>query len=87
MDSIKNPELLKNLETVVNFYRYLLKQPEHSHKDLIVDYLGSCLDREILFASTPHMSHREIIFYRARLLDFIKSKEKPEDSQGTQGLV
>ena len=87
MDSINTPNALKNLEIVVNFYRYLLNQPEHSHKDILVDYLGSCLDREVLFATTPRMTHREIITYRARLIDFIKSKEKPEDSQGTQGLV
>jgi hypothetical protein len=73
MDSIKNPEQLKNLETVVNFYRYLLKQPEHSHKDILIDYLGSCLDREVLFNRTPNMTHREIMNYRAQLLDFIKS--------------
>jgi hypothetical protein len=73
MDSIKNPEQLKNLEIVVSFYRYLLKQPEHSHRDILVEYLGSCLDREVLFTASSNMTHREIMNYRARLLDYIKS--------------
>jgi hypothetical protein len=72
METIKNPDQLKNLETVVNFYRYLLKQPEHTHKDIVVDFLDSCLNRELLFASVG-FSQTELIIYRQRLMDFINS--------------
>lgn len=64
---------LKDLTTVVNFYRLLLKQPDNPAVDVVENYVASLLDRLVLNASPPNAQHREIITYRKRLMDFIKS--------------
>jgi len=71
--NLGDEEKLKDLTTVVNFYRFLLKQPQNSQTDIAENYVASCLDNLVLYASPPSMTHREIIAYRKRLMDFIKS--------------
>jgi len=66
-------QLLKDLTTVVNFYRFLLKQPQNSQTDIAENYVATCLDRLILASVPLMMTHREIVVYRSRLMDFIKS--------------
>jgi hypothetical protein len=64
---------LKDLTTVVNFYRLLLKQPQNSQTDIAENYVATLLDRLIIASVPLMMTHREIITYRCRLMDFIKS--------------
>jgi hypothetical protein len=64
---------LKDLTTVVNFYRLLLKQADSPAVDVVENYVASLLDRLVINASPPNAQHREIIAYRKRLMDFIKS--------------
>ena len=71
--NLGNEEILKDLTTVVNFYRFMLKQPQNSQTDIAENYVATCLDRLILAYVPSMMTHREIITYRKRLMDFIKS--------------
>lgn len=64
---------LKDLTTVVNFYRLLLKQADSPLVDVVENYVSSLLDRLVINAAPPNAQHREIIAYRKRLMDFIKS--------------
>jgi hypothetical protein len=63
----------KELQTVVEFYRAFLKQPENSDSEIVENYIACWLDRLVLFNSPPGASHREIMVYRSRLMDFIRS--------------
>jgi len=64
---------LKDLTTVVNFYRLLLKQADSPAVDVVENYVSSLLDRLVLHSAPPNSTHREIVTYRKRLMDFIKS--------------
>jgi len=71
--NLGDEEKIKDLTTVVNFYRFLLKQPQNSQTDIAENYVATCLDRLVLYASPPGATHREIVNYRAKLMEFIKS--------------
>jgi hypothetical protein len=69
-------ESSKELQIVVDFYRLFLKQPLNSDTRLVENYLIPLFDRLVIANAPPGASHREIINYRAELLDFIKSGVK-----------
>jgi hypothetical protein len=66
-------ESSKELQIVVDFYRFFLREPQNSDKRIVENYLSSLLDRLVLANAPPGASHREIINYRWELLTFIRS--------------
>ena len=66
-------ESSKDLQIVVDFYRFFLKQPQNSDTQSVENYLSSLLDRLVLLNAPPGGSLREVLNYKWELLTFIRS--------------
>jgi hypothetical protein len=66
-------ESSKELQIVVDFYRFFLKQPQNSDSRIIEKYLSCLLDDLALRNAPRGMSLREVLNYKWELITFIRS--------------
>ena len=66
-------ESSKDLQIVVDFYRFFLKQPQNSDTQIVENYLSSLLDHLALLNAPRGGSLRDVLNYKWKLLTFIRS--------------